>query len=1033
MRPILCALLGLSMAAGAARAAGAQDDRLAIVPDSARRTVGPGSFTTARVVVQELAGVDQDVVIHARLPDGWRLLTEPVTTRVPAKGRAFRLVQFQVPADAEAGEYTVVYSVRAPGLDSDLESRTTVVVTIHRSIAVSLVDEPIFAASGSRIHTTFLVTNRGNATTRVRLRARTDAGVSAAVDTLSELKPGESRTVGVDVDAGQSPNGDELIRHVALVADADGGTALDDGPAQPAAASVRVVPRSASADAPLFSLPANLRLMRTQSNGAAYSFELSGLGALREGSNTTVEFLARGPQPAQFVFSERDEYRVAITSSVFSLRLGDQMFRLSPLTDPGSPTSGVSLCGLRGDWSAGAQAGTDRWNLLPSSQRTVFVKFAPVPAFSISANAMESSGLRSGSLGTLYMRALPSAHSFLEVEQGMGVGGAGTGAGATMMRVAGDQGWIAFDARAVRSDSGYLTESSGTRAFGTVTLRPTGWLRLAGRTNLEPGRQTSELTTELVRMLAAGVRSSSYDGSDFNRCAVLARFGTGIERSAWVRLAGSSSRVSAIATFERGSLNHRDGTAAIPFSTSRIQTGLRLASAASVAGFVERTTGQRLYMLDPATVVTAGASTSLRLGAVSLTVVGAAAPGSRFRIVPDSAWTVPGSTASLDAAIGYTLPTGRAISLRLHATSAGPGRPIMTVARISYDIPLHLPIGHSRTVGRVMGRVYDAETGAGVPNALVRLGDRVALSDDEGRVAFGGLAPSRYPVRVDLGALQAGGSGLEDRLLEVDALAGHTTDMGIRVTHMGLIAGTISLFERTGLSLNAADSARLRRVRGLGGIVVTFANGSEERRALTRPDGSFELRDARPGVWRVTVAAASLPRDHVVEGDSVRVIDLAAGATQQVELRVTPRVRKILPLDAAPSASPKVQPNAPPNVQRKVQPDRQPTVQPTVPTRLPSVSSTPSRGAVRTRDSLAAPSEIVVKAKPPVTKAKPLVTVKASVRATQPSPKPPAPIAPRPIPQLSMSWSPLVAETSMRSRCPLGAAILPALATTCRP
>src|SRR5262249_32776025 len=154
---------------------------------------------------------------------------------------------------------------------------------------------------------------------------------------------------------------------------------------------------------------------------------------------------------------------------------------------------------------------------------------------------------------------------------------------------------------------------------------------------------------------------------------------------------------------------------------------------------------------------------------------------------------------------------------------------------------------------RVMGRVYDAETGAGVPNALVRVGDRLALSDDDGRVAFGGLAPNRYPVRVDLGALQASGAGLEDRLLEVDAVAGHTTDLGIRVTRMGRITGTISLFERTSLSASAADNP-LRRVRGLAGVLVTFVNGREERRTLSHPDGSFELRDARPGVWRVSIS-----------------------------------------------------------------------------------------------------------------------------------------------------------------------------------
>src|SRR5205085_821098 len=157
--------------------------------------------------------------------------------------------------------------------------------------------------------TTFHVTNRGNARTKVRLRVTIESGVSARADTLSELKPGESREVGVDVDAGQTPNGEEIVRHVALVAEAEGGGALDDGPAAPAAgARVRVVQRSSTADAPWFALPANLRLMRTQSGGGSNAFELSGGGLLNDSSSTTLEFFARGRQPAQSFFSERDEY-----------------------------------------------------------------------------------------------------------------------------------------------------------------------------------------------------------------------------------------------------------------------------------------------------------------------------------------------------------------------------------------------------------------------------------------------------------------------------------------------------------------------------------------------------------------------------------------------------------------------------------------------------------------------------------------------------------------------------------------------------
>ena len=74
--------------------------------------------------------------------------------------------------------------------------------------------------------------------------------------------------------------------------------------------------------------------MRTKSGSTSNSFEFSGGGAVNDSSSTMLEFFARGRQPAQSFFSERDEYRIALTSNAFSARIGDQVFRLSPLTDP---------------------------------------------------------------------------------------------------------------------------------------------------------------------------------------------------------------------------------------------------------------------------------------------------------------------------------------------------------------------------------------------------------------------------------------------------------------------------------------------------------------------------------------------------------------------------------------------------------------------------------------------------------------------------------------------------------------------------
>jgi hypothetical protein len=182
---------------------------------------------------------------------------------------------------------------------------------------------------------------------------------------------------------------------------------------------------------------------------------------------------------------------------------------------------------------------------------------------------------------------------------------------------------------------------------------------------------------------------------------------------------------------------------------------------------------------------------------------------------------------------------------------------------------------------------------------------------------------------------------------------------------------------------------------------------------LTRADGSFELRDARPGVWRVIMSASDLPKEHVVDGDSVRVVDLARGGTAQLELRVIPRERRILPLDAPPDAS---RPAAP--MPKSVSPAREPIVTPAIPK---------------------AEKLVVPAALPPV-----VVVANAVARAVAPKQitkvhrgqvrysDPKAPVAPKRAIEISASAWPFVGRSSTKDSCVFSAALLPALAT-CRP
>ncbi|HXT13992.1 MAG TPA: NEW3 domain-containing protein [Gemmatimonadaceae bacterium] len=915
----------MALASRGLLAQNAERPSLAVGVDTTKLAIEPGAAFTMRVTVRDQASADHDALLTTKIPTGWQLLSAPTKLHVKAGGRAVQLVQIVVPHDAAAGDYEVLHSVRAPGLDTDLVARSTVSVRVRRNLTVTLIDQPYFAASGTTSHATFLVSNHGNIVTRVHLRISAEREISAHVDQIGELKPGESKVSDVVFDAGELFGEQEASRHIKLIAEPDGGLSSDNDTSPQAVAAVRVVARGNDAGQPWHTLPLSLDLSTIQTqryqsatNTSSLNYKLSGFGPIAEGSKTTVDFLARGPQSSSSPFGERAEYRIGLTGENFLVRAGDQLFRLTPLTEAGAFSSGLNGSVSHGSLIVGAMANRQRWFHDGSTEQAGFIGFNPSQLLSISGNVLRGSEF-DGTLGSLYFRSVVAKRNVFEMERAQGLFGIGSKTSATLARAAGDHGWVAFDLRHFWADSAYRG-GTGDRGqdFASLAVRPTQWFRvaaqIAGNTLDSPYNLSifndlrsrshvehdASITLDIAGLITAGVRRfyapTTPTLGDPNT--------NGTENSGWVRIAKSFGRLMLAGSVEQGTLTKNAELIPRPFSVTRVQTALRLSSSMTVSGFVERSTGQRIFAPNAQTAVSAGATASLQIHSLTLGASANAAPSSRFHVLPDSNWMIPGATASIDGNAALTLSGGRRLQLEVRVASSGPGRPVASVARLSYNVPLRLPIGRSRSTGRVVGRVYDGESHAGVANALVRVGDRMGLTDDQGFVTFGSMAPNKYPVFVDLGEYQVGGSGLANDAQEISPTPGRTTTIDLRVTRMGRVVGRIDLYERIESAALHSDSSGYRLARGLGGIVLRFMNGAEERHAITGPDGTFELHDARPGMWQLIVPTSQLPSQTFVDGDSVRVIDVSPGEQKALELKILPRQRKILPLDAPPAAEP---------------------------------------------------------------------------------------------------------------------------------
>ena len=107
-------------------------------------------------------------------------------------------------------------------------------------------------------------------------------------------------------------------------------------------------------------LPLLLRLRSADKLDRRAPFELSGSGPLFEDGSVRLDLLARGPAPDVPAIGERDEYRLNLRGERFQLRLGDQRYALTPLTEIGRYGFGAGGELRAGNWTARGHLVTDR-------------------------------------------------------------------------------------------------------------------------------------------------------------------------------------------------------------------------------------------------------------------------------------------------------------------------------------------------------------------------------------------------------------------------------------------------------------------------------------------------------------------------------------------------------------------------------------------------------------------------------------------------------------------------------------------------
>lgn len=841
-----------------------------------RDTILASTTVTVPFTVSNAGGDIAHVRPLVNVPAGWPLLMGTTPFAIAPNASGMLMVSVVVPARAHAGTYVVDVAVGARGRDSII-----VRVPQRRSLEVTLVDKPGYVISGEPYDARFLVRNRGNLPTYVRVRARSSLGRAALKDSVVRVGIDESATIAVRVATprGLSAATDDVVEMTASEDSVAGARVVS--------ARVTIVPEPTRTIEEFLRMPTQVNL-RAASSDAVSPFEIFGRGAIHDGGDSEVDFLFRGPTGPYSAFGERDVYRVSLIAPSWRARAGDQIYMISPLTGGGQPGFGAGMDASYGVFSAGAHGQQFRRSPVKGTELGGFIGVGRSNGPRGALNFVRREG------GTLPGAVASATAGFVgalsvdaELAHSRDATGAGGGVGSSVrLNRSGD---------AYSVDAGYqqgdVTFGGPLRGIRHAHLTATGHWWEDVSFALSAGSHRSDLsrvtgvpyvqTLDLATLGATWLGRYSLELGAANRATTVLS----------ARQGGSQQSVRARANQETVlghlAMEAEVGTAHDVFVGRGTYNDASLSIRKSFrAGYLS--TWSERYSGGS---ITKGAEGTLTFGADGTMRMGRSADVSLVGYATRAQFAGAGWHSQLDVVIGRALRNGNRISLRARVLGGGSlSSAQQNVAFLEYGIPMRLPISRLRTPGRVYGRVVDAVSGRGVPGALVRLGPQVAITDAEGDVAFGGVPGGEHRLSMSQETSFADAVFVGDPTVHVDSTLVQPTTFTLSIARSARLDVDVRRFAavRTGVA-GAADS--LTDAGPLANATLMLAGERDTLYRTTRADGKTSFTDVPPGRWVVSIRGDA-PAFHRFEPDRME-LTLEPGEARPLAFRLVPRKREV--------------------------------------------------------------------------------------------------------------------------------------------
>lgn len=307
----------------------------------------PGSNITLPINIRKSLRTYGQYYLVAELPDKWNYIMDGSHFTMPPGGTVVKLMNVKIPKNANSGFYSIVVAAYDNISKRKItEANTSVEIIEKVGLDIDIIEVPDYTKSGEAINSKVLVRSNSNKDISVFLQPR-NCSIAGAKSFI--LEPGEDKTIDLSLTPFAQANtvNSYSFGVNAIVAGADSLRFSTSG-------YVNVIPTEFQPVDDRFKYPVLFKatyLTRYFEEGfkSAFQGEIYGVGMLSENSQNFLEFRLRGPNTYYMSsLGSVDEYFGKFTSKNIDVVLGDNLYQVTPLVEPGRYARGAGVAGRMG-------------------------------------------------------------------------------------------------------------------------------------------------------------------------------------------------------------------------------------------------------------------------------------------------------------------------------------------------------------------------------------------------------------------------------------------------------------------------------------------------------------------------------------------------------------------------------------------------------------------------------------------------------------------------------------------------------------